>query len=116
MPMHKFIGNKILTWLENKALGLHLSEYHSGFRIYSCKALSRLPFEKCSDNFHFDTEIIIQFMLAGLKIAERPIPTYYGTEKCHVNLVGYALNILKTLVKFGLHKNHLKKYAMFEIR
>ena len=41
-------------------------------------------FELNSNDFHFDTEIIIQLLNAGARIVELPIPTYYGDEICRV--------------------------------
>lgn len=116
MPIYKFLGNKALTWIENKVLGLDLSEFHSGYRVYSCKALKRIPFNLCSDVWHFDTEILIQFKIANLRIKEMPIPTYYGDEKCHVNIISYAKNILISLTQYYLHKKGLKHYKKFDIR
>ena len=60
MPLYKFAGNRILSRFENAALGTNLSEFHSGYRAYSVSALKQLPFEKNSDGFNFDTQIIIQ--------------------------------------------------------
>ncbi len=110
MPIWKFLGNKFLTYIENKVLDLNLSEYHSGFRLYSCYALKKIPFELCSDSFHFDTDILIQFKIKNLRITERPIPTYYGEEKCHVDVVDYGLNILKSLYDYKFKKS--KKFQI----
>ncbi len=85
MPLYKFAGNRILTWVQNRLSKGNLTEYHSGYRIYSTAALARIPFDRNSNDFHFDTEIIIQLLTAKLKIKELPIPTYYGDEICHVN-------------------------------
>ncbi len=93
MPLYKWIGNQILTSFQNRMLGTQLSEFHSGYRLYSTKALAQIPFEKNTNDFHFDTEIIIQFVLKKLRIAELPIPTYYGDEICHVNGMKYAWDI-----------------------
>jgi len=57
MPLHRFLGNKFLTALQNYVLDWDLSEYHSGFRVFSCAALRQIPFQACSDFYHFDTEI-----------------------------------------------------------
>src|SRR5439155_7469100 len=62
MPLYKYAGNKILTGLQNALLGTKLSEFHSGYRIYSTKALRRVPFRLNSNEVHFDTEIIIQLL------------------------------------------------------
>lgn len=94
MPVYKFVGNKILTFLQNKIVGTRLSEYHSGYRIYSCAALDRVPFELNSNYFDFDTEIIIQLARSKAQITEIPIPTFYGNEICYVNGLSYAYRIL----------------------
>ena len=73
MPLYKFVGNKILTWFENRLLRTSFTEFHSGYRIYSVAALKQIPFDLNTNDFHFDTEIIIQFVRAGLRIVERPI-------------------------------------------
>jgi len=116
MPVYKYLGNRFLTIVENSVLGLNLSEYHSGYRAYNCKNLRKIPFNLCSDDFHFDTEIIIQLMLGGFEIAETPIPTYYGDEKCHVNVIKYGLDILKSLYQYSLHKSGLMKIKKYDIK
>src|SRR5882757_4287983 len=78
MPMYKWVGNQVLTHFQNTLLGSNLSEFHSGYRLYSTKALRCVPFERNSNDFHFDTDIIVQFHFAGLTIKEIPIPTFYG--------------------------------------
>jgi glycosyltransferase involved in cell wall biosynthesis len=104
MPLYKFVGNKILTWAENTILGMHLSEFHSGYRIYSVAALKQVPFERNTRDFHFDTEIIIQFHLAKLRIVEEPIPTYYGDEICHVDGMKYAADVMRAVFKARAQK------------
>ena len=94
MPLYKFAGNAVLTRLENVLLGTRLSEFHSGLRLYSVEALKRLPFHLNSNDFHFDTEIIIQLHFAGMRIVEFPIPTRYGEEISHVNGFKYAWNVM----------------------
>lgn len=107
MPLYKFVGNKILTTFQNFLLGSNLSEFHSGYRLYSTKALSRLPFALNSNDFHFDTEIIIQFITARLRIREIPIPTFYGDEICHVNGLAYAWNVCKVTMQANVQRYHI---------
>ena len=114
MPFYKFVGNKILTALENKLTGMNLSEFHSGYRIYSCEALKTVPFMLNSNEWHFDTDILIQFHEAGLRIVEKPIPTYYGDEICYVNGLAYAFNCVKSALAYRLHRAGLmdvRKYV-----
>ncbi len=104
MPFYKYVGNKILTRIENAFLGSELSEFHSGYRAYRVDALKRIPFDQNTNDFHFDTQIIIQLLAAGLRVKEVPIPTYYGDEICHVNGMRYARDVVRSVVEFRLHQ------------
>ena len=98
MPLYKYVGNKILTGIQNRLLKSSLTEFHSGYRLYSVAALKRIPFDRNTNDFHFDTEIIIQLYRACQVIKELPIPTYYGDEICHVNGMKYAWNVIMTTI------------------
>lgn len=104
MPLYKYVGNRILTSVENRIAGLDLSEWHSGYRAYRVSALRDVPFERNSDGFDFDTEIIIQFKEAGKRITEIPIPTYYGDEICRVDGMKYAKDVLVDVTRYRAHK------------
>ena len=94
--MYKFIGNIILTKIQNFLLDTKLAEFHSGYRVYSVKTLKKIPFILNTQDFHFDTEILIQLFLANANITEVSVPTFYGDEICHVNGIKYAFNIVLT--------------------
>jgi glycosyltransferase involved in cell wall biosynthesis len=115
MPAYKWIGNQILTAFQNRMLGTKLSEFHTGYRLYSTAALAQIPFEKNTNDFHFDTEIIIQFVLKKLRIAELAIPTFYGDEVCHVNGLRYAWDVFKSTVKARLCGIHLFYDRKFDV-
>jgi glycosyltransferase involved in cell wall biosynthesis len=102
MPMYKFAGNRILTWTQNRLAGTHLSEFHSGYRAYAVSALRDLPLRELTPNWHFDTQIILEFLRRGHRIAEVPIPTYYGDEICYVNGVPYAWHCVCATLRFAL--------------
>lgn len=114
MPLYKYLGNKVLTFCENRVLGVRLHEFHSGYRAYNCHALARVPFERCTNEWHFDTEIIIQFLQRGFRIAECPIPTYYGHEICYVNGIAYAYRCLEAVVKYRLHRAGWCRASVFD--
>jgi glycosyltransferase involved in cell wall biosynthesis len=115
MPFYKWIGNQILTTFQNRMLRTSLSEFHSGYRLYSTAALAQIPFEKNTNDFHFDTEIIIQLVMKKLRIAELPIPTYYGDEICHVNGLKYAGNVFKAMLKARFHEMNLLFDRKFDV-
>lgn len=100
MPLYKFCGNKILTALANRLLGMRLTEFHSGYRAYRLAALKRIDFSGMTNDFHFDTEIIVKLKHQGFRITEVPIPTYYGKEICYVNGLKYAANVVRALWRY----------------
>jgi glycosyltransferase involved in cell wall biosynthesis len=102
MPVYKWLGNQVLTAVENRMLGSHLSEFHSGYRAFKVEALRSIPFGLNSNDFHFDTELLIQLIRTGRKIVEIPVPTFYGDEISHVNGMKYAVNCLKAVTKVRL--------------
>lgn len=104
MPLYKFLGNRVLTTIQNKLTGLNLSEYHSGYRLYSVHALKKIPFQSFTNSWHFDTQIILALAERGMRIVERPIPTYYGDEICHVNGIPYAMHCILTTFRYYLNR------------
>ncbi len=114
MPLYKYAGNKVLTSIQNVMLGSRLSEFHSGYRIYSVRALDQIPYRLNSNDFHFDTEIIIQLLNAKLRIQELPIPTYYGDEICRVNGMKYAKDVMWATLQNAAHRSGLLYQRRFD--
>ena len=115
MPLYKFVGNKILTFAQNLLLDVKLSEFHSGYRAYRVESLKKIFFQKNSDGYSFDTEIIIQLILNNLKIKEISIPTFYGDEISYVNGFKYAVQIMIETLKAYLFRKKIisiKKYKI----
>ena len=107
MPLYKYIANRILTLIENMALGVKLSEYHTGYRAFSRKVLETLPLEKNSDDFVFDNEMLVQAVFFGFKIGEISCPTKYFKDASSINFsrsVKYGLGVLSTSAKFVLQR------------
>ena len=102
MPFYKYISNKFLTFCQNKALGLNLSEYHTGLRAYSSDFLKKVSWQDNSDDFLFDAQILIKAARLGMRIEEIPIETRYFKEASQVRFfagVKYGLGILWELIK-----------------
>lgn len=115
MPLYKYVGNTILSNYQNLVLGSSLSEFHSGYRLYSVRALASVPFELITNDFHFDTEIIIQFLRARFRIIEIPIPTHYGDEICHVPGLRYAWKVFKSTTLASLQDYGILNELKFDI-
>jgi 2-polyprenyl-3-methyl-5-hydroxy-6-metoxy-1,4-benzoquinol methylase len=102
MPLYKYVGNRILSRVQNRLTGAGLTEWHSGYRAYRVRALADLPLAANSDGFNFDTQIILQLLGASRRIVEVPIPTYYGDEICRVNGLKYAFDVVRDTMRHRL--------------
>lgn len=117
MPFYKYVSNKVLTFVENECFGKHYSELHSGFRAYSRRLLTTVPFTLNSDDFVFDTEMIAQIEMRKFPTSEIPVPTRYFKEASSINFVRsaiYGLSTLGVMAQFLMHKWGIKKYPKFE--
>ena len=106
MPLYKFAANKLLTAIENFAFGMKMAEYHSGYMVYSRRAMETIPFEKLSQSFDFDLEMIVLAKVRGLRIAEIAIPTIYAGEKSHLRPIKYGLDVLSVVRAYRRGKYH----------
>src|ERR1700722_3950858 len=114
MPLYKYAGNRVLTMFENRALGMSLTEFHSGYRAYNLKALEKIDFSQMTNDFHFDTEIIIKLNHQRYKIKEIPVPTYYGDEVCYVNGLRYAKDIARAVTRYKKTVNSVTPFPEFK--
>ncbi len=107
MPWWKYLANKFLTALENRTFGLHLSEFHTGYRAYQREVLESVNFRANSDNFIFDQEIVAQIVEGGFRLTEIPVPVRYFPEASSAGLLAstrYGLSILMLLGRYRLHR------------
>ena len=117
MPRYKYAANRVLTLAENLVLRQKLSEYHTGLRAFSAPLLAGLPFERNSDDFIFDNQIIAQAIAAGARIGEVSCPTRYDTDSSSINLrrsIGYGLGVLRTCGQYWLHTHRLRRCAYLD--
>jgi len=118
MPFWKYLGNKGLTKIENAVIGASLSEYHSGYRAYSAKILRNVGYRNFSNDFVFDTQIIVQCALRGCRILEIPIRTRYFEEASTIGFgasVRYTFAILGLMLRLVLHRSGWHRSPEFEI-
>ena len=114
MPIYKFVGYIIITGIQNLFLISKMSEFHSGYRVYSVESLKKIPFNYNSNFFHFDTEIIIQLLFAKIKIKEIPIPTIYSGQISHLKGIKYSYNVIKITLLAMLHRFGILKIDKFK--
>ena len=118
MPRYKYAANRFLTLAENIVLRQKLSEYHTGLRAFSRSLLAAVPFERNSDDFVFDNQILVQSLAAGARIGELSCPTRYQADSSSINLrrsIRYGVGVLQTSVQYRLHQRRLRRYSYLDI-
>jgi 2-polyprenyl-3-methyl-5-hydroxy-6-metoxy-1,4-benzoquinol methylase len=111
MPRWKWLGNRLLTGIENRGFGVRFSEYHTGYRAFSAELLRSIAFLRNSDEFVFDQQIFAQVIARGARVAEIPIPTRYFHEASSVDFatsMRYARQTLWVLARFRAHRRGLR--------
>ncbi|HVC60494.1 MAG TPA: glycosyltransferase family 2 protein [Acetobacteraceae bacterium] len=117
MPLYKYVSNRFLTLVENLLIGQKLSEFHTGYRAWSRSVLERLPLLKCSDDFVFDNQMLIQAVHFGFRIGEISCPTRYFPEASSITFsrsLRYGLGVLCTAVAFRLHHMGIIESPLFD--
>ena len=100
MPMHRYIGNRVITFIQNLIAGTKMTEFHNGYRSYKINVIKKINFEKNTNDFHFDTEIVIQMSRLNYVIKEIPIATIYADEESNLKPVPYGINVLLSTIKY----------------
>lgn len=107
MPRWKYLANRGLTAFENLSLGQNLGDFHSGFRVYRREVLEKIPFERNSDDFVFDTQFLVQAVHFGFRLGDIPVPVRYFREASSINFrrsVKYGFGTLAVVGEWYLHR------------
>lgn len=116
MPLYKYFANRILTLIQNILLHQKLSEYHTGYRAFSREVLENVHFERNSDDFVFDNQMLAQIFMAGYEIGEITCPTKYFEDASSINFsrsVKYGMGVIKTSIQYYLHRKGIIKSELF---
>lgn len=100
MPFYKYAGNWMLNQMERRVFTLPMTDFHSGYLVYGARALAEVPFDRLSDSFDFDMEVIACARARGLAVGESPIPTRYADEISHLNPLTYGMRVLRVMWRF----------------
>lgn len=117
MPLYKYIFNRMLTLTQNFLMGQKLSEYHTGYRLFTADVLRNISFEKNSDDFVFDNEMLAQICYRGYSIGEVSCPTRYFDEASSINFrrsMIYGLGVLRVALQYRFQKWGLLNFSIFE--
>ena len=119
MPRYKYFSNRALTLVENLMLGTKLSEFHTGLRAYSRELLGAIPYERNSDNFVFDNQVIVQALAAGARIGEVSCPTRYEDESSSIGFwdsTKYGFGVIRTAAQYRRHRRGTAVYPYLEVK
>lgn len=117
MPFYKYFANRVLTLVQNILLHQKLSEYHTGYRAFSREVLETVKFDRNSNDFVFDNQMLAQIFMAGFEIGEITCPTKYFEDASSINFrrsVKYGLGVLKTSLQYYFHRKGIFRSKLFE--
>jgi glycosyltransferase involved in cell wall biosynthesis len=117
MPLYKYLSNRFLTIVENIALGQNLGDFHTGFRAYTRKVLETIPFDRNSDDFVFDSQLLAQAVAFGFKLGDIPVPVRYFAEASSINFrrsLKYGVATLGVLARYWLHRLKIVRSPLFQ--
>ncbi len=116
MPVYKYVFNRMLTLTQNLLMGQKLSEYHTGYRLFTAEVLRNIPFEKNSDDFVFDNQMLAQVCFFGYEVGEVSCPTRYFDEASSINFrrsMVYGWGVLRVALMYRLQKWGLLRSPIF---
>jgi len=117
MPLYKYIANRFLTLFQNLLINYKLSEYHTGYRAFNREVLETIAFNRNSDDFVFDNEMLSQIVYAGFDIGEVTCPTKYFEEASSINFqrsMKYGLGVLRVSLNHFFQRIGLRSMPMYE--
>jgi glycosyltransferase involved in cell wall biosynthesis len=118
MPFYKYFSNRLLTFAQNLLMSQKLSEYHTGYRAYNAAVLKNIPYQKNSDDFVFDNQLLSQILFLNYDVAEVTCPARYFKEASSINFfrsVTYGTGVLMTALRYFLAKNKIYTSNVFKI-
>ena len=103
MPPILYLGNRVLTLVQNILFGTNIISFHDGYRIFNRKTLESVPFNDFLDGYFFDTEFLISAIKMKLKGGYYPASTFYSKKAgSRPNYLGYSLGLLKMALRYRL--------------
>lgn len=117
MPLYKYIFNRILTLIQNLLMGQKLSEYHSGYRLFTSEVLRSIPYHQNCDDFVFDNEILAQVLFHGFRLGEISCPTHYFEDASSINFhrsIQYGLGVLRVAFQYRLQRLGWVQFSLFQ--
>jgi len=117
MPWYKYLINRLYTPIENTVLGVNFTEHFSGFRAYSKKVLKTVPFQRMSNDFVFDQEMMASTISFSFKVGEIPVPVRYYDDSSSIAWIKggkFLAETLLVLFKYSLHQTGMYHSKLFK--
>lgn len=119
MPLYKYLSNRLLTFIQNILINQKLSEYHTGYRAYKANVLKTIDYNKNSNDFVFDNQVLSQIFMAGFQIAEVSCPTKYFPDSSSINFsrsLKYGFGVLNTSIIHFLHSKKIINHPIYRLK
>jgi len=105
MPNIRILGNLVLSFFAKFSTGYwNIFDPNNGFTVIKGEMLKRIPLDKISDGYFFESDMLFRLNLIGAHVVDVPMTAIYGTEESNLKLT-------KTFLEFPAKhfKNLLKR-------
>jgi len=120
MPRGRLIGNLSLSFLTKLSSGYwRIFDPTNGFTACHRTALKRLPFQKLSRRYFFETDMLFRLNIVGAAVSDMPMSAVYGNEKSNLSITKTLLEFpfahLKTFAKRVVYRYFLRDFSMASV-
>ncbi len=105
MPLLTYLANRGLSFFDRLVLQIPLTEFHTGFRVYSRKLVEIVDFSPTANDDLFSFQIIAMAKYHNLRIAEVPVRCDYGKDHTSITFrraAKYAFQTFSVLSQYIL--------------
>jgi glycosyltransferase involved in cell wall biosynthesis len=96
MPFVRKCTNRYMSWQISRLCGQRIPDTQCGFRLLRADLLPALT-AAASNNYDFETEMLVIASRAGHQIAPVPVSTVYGDEKSKIHPVRDTIRFFQLL-------------------
>ena len=120
MPIHRVIGNGILSLLSKVSTGYwSLSDPTNGFLAITSDILEKLELERLSDGYFFESDLLFRLSILRAKVVEFPMMSVYGSEVSNLRISRVIFTFpwmhFKNLIKRIIYNYYVRDWSIGSI-
>lgn len=100
MPKVRLFGNAVLSFMTKFSSGYYKTfDPTNGYTAISAIALKKLPLDKISKRYFFESDLLFRLNVVSAKVQDIPMDAVYGDEVSNLNIKKIMMPFLKGNIK-----------------